>query len=83
MIRLKNILLEQTDKYLGKYMNRFNLYINDEGYKYIRGANTNWMPIDVEDGEGNPLPEREVRKAIYDAMNRESYWEYKKRMRGY
>ena len=72
-----------TDKYVGKYKNRFNMYVNDEGHTYIRDKGTNWQVIDVEDGEGNERTEDDIRKDIRDSFTRESPAAFKQRMRGY
>ena len=87
MIRLKKLLSEAsnhtTDRYLGKYKNRFNMYMNDEGHKYIRDKNTNWHVIDLEDGNGNARAENDIKRDIISARTRESVAAMKTRMRGY
>ncbi len=81
--RTKNLTESSTDKYVGKYKNRFAMYINDEGHTYIRDRGTNWTVIDIEDSEGNERDEADIRRDILDSFNRESPAEFKQRMRGY
>ena len=81
--RTKNLTESSTDKYVGKYKNRFAMYINDEGMTYIRDRGTNMTVIDIRDDEGNERPEADIRRDILDSFNRESPAEFKQRMRGY
>ena len=63
------LLKEQgPDKFIGKYKGIIAMYIDDEGNKYIKDKNTRYKAIDIEDGEGNPRDDWDIKQDIIQAQ---------------
>lgn len=68
------------DKYLGKWENKFNKYMDDEGNVYIKGKNTNWSSVSITDGDGKERPRQDIIDDIKATFNRMSDRDFKNQM---
>jgi hypothetical protein len=68
------------DKYLGKYKG-VNMYKNDEGDIYIKGPQTKYNVVAIEDAQGNKRTDDEIRADVRQAQSQQSYKDYKMSMR--